>query len=86
MEQTYLHRFSDFITGFGDSFQLTPSMTYVYTDVSEERTNFILAVTEMLPRIRLNSVTLKIVAKTPPKWQDQPRSYTVSKPTRLSSN
>jgi len=29
MEQTYLHKFSDFITGSGDSFQLTPSMTYV---------------------------------------------------------
>jgi hypothetical protein len=49
MEQTYLHRFSDFITGFDDNFQLTPSMTYVYTDVSEQRENFIFAVTELRP-------------------------------------
>jgi len=60
-------------------------MTYVY-DVSEERANFIFAVTELRPRRRLNSVTLKIGAATPPKRQDQPRSYTVSKPTRVSSN
>jgi hypothetical protein len=65
---------------------LTPSMTYVYTDVSEQRENFIFAVTELRPWRRLNSFTLKIVVATPPKGQDQPRSYTVSKPTRVSSD
>jgi hypothetical protein len=86
MEQTYPHRFLDFIPGSSDGFQLTPSTTYVYTDVSEERANFIFAVTEMRPRRSLNSATLNIVTATLPKRQDQTRSYTVSKPTRVSSN
>jgi hypothetical protein len=83
---TGLSKFSDFITGSGTSFQVTPSMTCVYNDGSEKAANFIFAVTELHPLRRLNSVTLKIVAATPPKRQDQPLSYTVSKPTRVSSN
>ena len=61
-------------------------MTYLYTHVSEELANFNFAVTELRPRRRLNSATLNIAAATPPKRQDQPQSYTESKPTRVSSN
>ena len=51
MEQTYPQRVSDLITGAGDSFQLTPSIIYVYSDVSEERANFIFAKFYVLPTV-----------------------------------